>query len=183
MRRVVGLLSAAVLALSLNACATAPALDTGSGGQIEVAALVVCDSPEVQALQQAHAPKYAVSFWHRHKASPFPACPVKVEVALIPAYGQPSVWVARDVGEASVHMISRNLITPKALLCIRVYGNKGLRVTNDPNAEHQLLKTGEHRWETCDPAGELYQSVRAGKSTGKPGDGWRKVTIVNGASK
>ncbi len=148
-----------------------------SGAAIEVAALVVCNSNEVRALWQANT-NYAVPFWRRHNSTPFPACPIRVDVSLIPGHGQASVWHALNVGQASVHMVPQRLITPNAQFCIRVYG-AGVRILNDSDAEY---RESEQRWSSCDPPGVLDRSVQSGKSTGRPGDGWRKVVIINGVS-
>ena len=178
MRRISNLLLF-VLGLYLSACSPPGLLQgdvsatQGAGQVVRVGILVLCETPEVMALRQAHWPRYAVAFWHREPQ--LQPCSVKVDVSLIPRYGEPSVWAARNVSPRSEHLIPRNLITRESRLCIRTYGAEPV---NDPMMEHMLINGTEHRYSTCDKDGEFYASVIAGRTSNAPGKTWRQVAIV-----
>ena len=155
------------LCVILSAC--------GNGSQtIRVGYLVACDTPDVMALRKAYWSDYAVKMWH-HQPHIQP-CPVKrVDVSLIPEYGKPSVWVARNVSPRGELSVPRELITLKSRLCIRVYDTE---IVNDPMMEHQLVNGSEHRYSSCEN-GEFAKSVFAGRTSDAPDRVWRQVAIVH----
>lgn len=158
------LLACLMLFVSLAACGS----PQGGDAQIEVAGLVACASPEVVAQTQGkHPSAYAVRLWHQR--SSLPECEVHVEIVLKYLNKAP-IWSSGIVGAQSVHMVPREFIRPGILLCLRVW--RDVEILSDPNPG-SLPRGGR---ESCSK--DLYQSVEAGKSTGREGDGFRIVAVV-----
>ena len=162
-----------VLWLPLDGCQAPP---SGGGDEvIEIGALVACGTPQIAALTQGKHPQtYAVSLWHQRAS--LPPCPAKVDLVVYPSYDAHPVWVARNVGAQSVHMVPRRyLVTPGIRVCLGIYSNSP--PLSDPSAERHIVN-GQVRYDTC--AANIRDSVLAGRSTGRSGDGFRVVAVVRG---
>ena len=164
MRRALSFLPMLVLMLGISTSGYT------QNASIEVGALAACEDSAVANLTRGkHTRDYAVTLWHMQGLA---SCAVKVDVVLYPGYGKPAVWAAYGQSARSVHMVPRNMITQGSLLCLKIHG---FSVLSDSNAERRVLG-GEVVTETCSSG--FYDSVVAGRSTGKPGDGFRIVAVV-----
>lgn len=140
---------------------------------VRIGVLVAPETPMLRGLMNQYGPKYAVQVSHTHMRTPVPTVPVKAEVYIIPAYGQPSTWIVRDIQPAGEYRVPRNLIGPGTKLCVRVYGVNH-PITNDPAMDHQKVGT-ESRYSTCSNGDEFWESVRAGRTSDAPDHVWRMV--------